>query len=388
MSTDRLVILTNIPSPYRTTFFNVLDEVFESAGLGLHVLYCALREPNRQWPFDRTEHRAAFTILGGFQIALRDAFIHVNPSVVPALRKLDPRWMLIGGAWHLPTMLLAGLPGLCPRANRILWTEGHADAVLNERGLIASVRRFCYSRYDAFAAPNRRSSEFAIDQAGRTKPVLILPNTVDEDFYARPEGLSRNRLRDELNLPRDARVLISVCQLSDRKGVVDLSRAFADASRDHSSTARPILVFAGEGERRGEIEAIARSLDSGEIRVLGHRTADDVRRWLWAADGFALATRRDPNPLSVIEASLAGLPLVLSSKAGNVDELVVPSVTGWSFDPLDDDSIAAALKGFLETDDEALAEMGLASGMRSGKTLRRRIVAERFLASLLETFPR
>jgi len=77
---------------------------------------------------------------------------------------------------------------------------------------------------------------------------------------------------------------------------------------------------------------------------------------LWAADAFVLNTRRDPNPLSAIEAAAAGLPVVMSAAAGNIRELVEASNTGFVIrDPGDP---SEALHAVLAASDAELAEMG------------------------------
>lgn len=382
---DRLVLITNIPTPYRISFFDVLGDVLEERACALRVLYCAENEPNRMWRIDRSSIRHFYRVLPGIHLARKDVFVHFNPSVLSELASQPPRWLVVGGAWHMPTGMLAIHSKHGRRATRILWTEGHADAVLNREGWIAAVRRRVYARYQAFAVPNARSGEFALNQAGQDRPILPLANTVDEDFFRRPTDAETAESRRLLGVAAEARVLVSVCQLVDRKSVIELATAFREmASRRATSGC---LVFVGDGERRRELEEIARSLPSGEIRVTGHLGAEDVRRWLWAADGFALATRSDPNPLSPIEASLVGLPLLLSSVSGNVDELLVEGETGWRMDPSSPASIVLACERFFASDRADLRRLGERAARHAGAVFRRRAVAERFVDSMMHRFP-
>jgi glycosyltransferase involved in cell wall biosynthesis len=69
------------------------------------------------------------------------------------------------------------------------------------------------------------------------------------------------------------------------------------------------------------------------VSLIGHRGLDDMLELYAAADLFALPSRRDPSPLSAIEAAAAGLPLLLSDRAGNHADLVVEGTTGWTFVP-------------------------------------------------------
>jgi glycosyltransferase involved in cell wall biosynthesis len=383
---DRLVLLTNIPTPYRISFFDVLADVLETRNCELLVLYCAESEPNRQWKIEPAAIRHAHRILPGMHLTLRKGYFHLNTGVLKELSSHPPRWLVVGGAWHMPTALLAIASPAVRSSAKILWSEGHADAVLHRKGAIAAVRRRVYARYQAVAVPNARSGEFALAEIGADRPVLPLANTVDEDFYRPPSSSEAAEARRRLGVEEDQRVLVTVCQLVDRKSVLELASAFRDMNR--TATSPRLLVFVGDGERREELEQIARSLRTDEIRIAGHLAMEDVRRWLWAADGFVLATRSDPNPLSPIEASLAGLPLILSSKSGNVDELLLEGETGWRLDPSSIDSIATALARFFSADSAMLRGMGQSAARHTSRIFRRRAVAERFVDALVDTFPR
>jgi glycosyltransferase involved in cell wall biosynthesis len=382
---DRLVLVTNIPTPYRTSFFDVLSEVLEEQGCGLRVLYCAEREPNRQWSIDLARARHDHRILPGLHWTLAGGYFHLNPGVGRELAQHPPRWLVVGGAWHMPTLWLAISSRAGRGASRILWSEGHADAVVHSHGAIAGIRHRVYAGFDAFAAPNARSGDYARAQAGVDRPVLPLANTVDEEYYRPPTPAEIAEARRALALGDDERVLVTVCQLVDRKAVVELASAFRALP---VGAPRRRLVFIGDGERRSELERIARASGGGKIELAGHLGMSEVRRWLWAADGFVLATRSDPNPLSPIEASLCGLSLVLSERAGNVDELLVAGETGFRLDPSTVSSIGAALEPFFSVDAAALRRMGRAAALHTSARFRRRAVAERFVAALLATFPR
>lgn len=381
----RLVVLTNIPTPYRTPFFDVLAERMELRGLDLHVLYCAEREPNRHWTIDRAAIRHAHTVLPGVHWTVGRAYFHFNPGVVCAIRGLAPSWLVSGGAWHTPTMLLALHPLVHRGARLVLWNEGHADAVLHANGPIAAMRRRVFARYEAVAAPNQRSARYALDEAGRTLPVLPLANTVDEDFYLAPPDHDRMAYRTRLGIPASTRLIVAVCQLEDRKSVVELSRAYA--ALGEAGARGSMLAILGEGPRRAEVEAIARSVAAGEIRLLGHVATSTVRDWLWAADAFVLATRNDPNPLSPIEASFAGLPLLLSTKAGNVDELVLEGQTGFRLESVDDEAIRAGLTRVLSCPADRLRRMGDAARANALRSFRRSAVCDQFVEALFEALP-
>jgi glycosyltransferase involved in cell wall biosynthesis len=148
-------------------------------------------------------------------------------------------------------------------------------------------------------------------------------------------------------------VLVQVSALTDRKGVVELAGKFLALNEAERRGAK--LLFVGEGDRRATLESLAGESE-GAIRVLGQLPPEEVRRVLWAADAFILNTRLDPNPLSAIEAAAAGLPIVMSAAAGNIQEIVEGPNAGFVIrDPADP---SEALRAVLAASDAELAAMG------------------------------
>jgi glycosyltransferase involved in cell wall biosynthesis len=348
-----LVILTNIPTPYRTAFFDALAEEAARVGKRFHVLYCAKTEPGRHWPYEPAKMRHAHTVLRGFHPSCLGVHAHLNPGVLAELNLLKPDTLLIAGAWNTPTMLVAGLNIYSPHPRRYFWSEGHADAALHKGGLIAWLRRRIYRTFDGFAVPNAKSAEWALAQAGGPRPVVTLPNAIDARFFARPSGNAHAEARRALGLEGEGRVLVQVSALTARKGVLELAQAFLALPAVDRRGAK--LLFVGDGELRSQLEALA-AKSSEVLRVLGQLPPEEVRRVLWAADAFVLNTRLDPNPLSAIEAAAAGLPVVMSAAAGNIREIVEAPNTGFvirsAADPSD------ALRAVLSASDAQLAEMG------------------------------
>ncbi len=355
-----LVVLTNIPTPYRTAFFDALAEAAACAGKRFHVLYCAKTEPGRHWPYDASKMKHAHTVLRGFHPSLTGISAHLNPGVLAELNLLKPDTLLIAGSWNTPTMLTAGLNIYSPAPRRFFWSEGHADAALHKSGLIAWLRRRVYRTFDGFAVPNSKSAEWAIAQAGSPRPIVALPNAINAAFFKRPSGDTRSQARAKLGLPEKGRVLVQVSVLNARKGVLPLAKSFLGLPVVERAGAR--LLFVGEGEQRSALESLAAS-SAGTIRLLGQLPPEEVRQVLWAADAFVLNTRLDPNPLSAIEASAAGLPIVMSAAAGNVGEIVEAPDAGFVIrDPADP---TETLRAVLSASDEQLAAMGARAALNA-----------------------
>ena len=87
-----------------------------------------------------------------------------------------------------------------------------------------------------------------------------------------------------------------------------------------------VLELIGDGPDRSSLEALCATLGLQD-RVVWAGRRGDVPERLAAAQLFALISRQEGFPLSILEAMRAGLP-VLASRVGGIDESVQDGVTG------------------------------------------------------------
>lgn len=281
----------------------------------------------------------------------------------------------------MPTGLLA-LMSRPQLTQPIFWSEGHHDAVINRTGVIARLRSMILRRYCAFAVPNCRSGDFVRDQVGWIAPCLSLPNTVDDRFFTPLDEESRKELRTKLGIGCGERVLLKVSRLEHRKGVLETCEAFSRIVSERTSLR---LVLVGTGTQESELRTrFAALIASGRLSMPGNLDREAVREWLRAADAFLLMSRRDPNPLSAIEAALCGVPLILSRFVGNAVELLGNGSAEWIVPEVEVGVIAARLRHFARCSDELLKMHGAAGLRRAQSGFQTTEVARRFVSELLE----
>lgn len=152
---------------------------------------------------------------------------------------------------------------------------------------------------------------------------------------------------------RELRVLC-VAALQEYKGhrhLFEACRRLVDEGIDVT------LELIGDGELRGELEALAGALGmSDRILFRGRRPSADVHAALARCDAFALASVQLANgfmdgiPNVVVEALALGRPVVASNLPG-VRELVIDGETGLLAEPRDPASIAVALRRLVDEPD-------------------------------------
>jgi glycosyltransferase involved in cell wall biosynthesis len=134
-------------------------------------------------------------------------------------------------------------------------------------------------------------------------------------------------------------VIGTVGQLTARKGVMHLLQAVAALAAEELKVTCLIL---GEGPQRGELEAAASRLGiANRVRFLGFQKAPLA--WVQALDIGVLCSRKEGLPRTVLEAMLAGKPVVGSDVTGT-RELIVHDETGLLYPYGDIPALTSALR--------------------------------------------
>lgn len=135
-----------------------------------------------------------------------------------------------------------------------------------------------------------------------------IPNAVDASRFAARDRVDARR---RLTLDPQAFVVGTVSRLVPQKAVADLIDAVVPEPDLQ-------LVIVGDGPLRDQLERRALPARS-RIRFLGSR--DDVAEILPALDVFVLSSHWEGEPIALLEAMAAGLPVVATRTSGAVDTL-------------------------------------------------------------------
>ncbi|HEV8441371.1 MAG TPA: glycosyltransferase family 4 protein [Methylomirabilota bacterium] len=166
----------------------------------------------------------------------------------------------------------------------------------------------------------------------------VIPNVVD---------LSRFRYRDRM--PAGPR-LLSTRNLEPYYRVEDIVEAFALIRARHPEAS---LTIAGTGGQDAPLRRLAERLGTEGVRFVGRVEPEAMPGLYDESDIFLNASVVDNQPLSVLEAFAAGLPVV-STGAGDLSAMVRDGETGCVVPPRDPAAIAKAVMALLEDPSRAL----------------------------------
>ena len=205
-----------------------------------------------------------------------------------------------------------------------------------------------------FTSEPDRETALARDPIARERTSVIPFGLHLERFTPGTE----DRLRPELGLDGDSRIVGTVGLLRRQKGHEVLVRAAELVLREEPET---VFVVVGGGELRDELEALARAAGLGRrFLLLGGR--DDVPGLLAGFDVFALSSHFEGMCFAVAEALAMEKPVVATA-VGGVRQSVVDGETGLLVPPGDPSALAEKLVWALRHPDEA-RRLGVAGRKR------------------------
>ncbi|MFO1056299.1 MAG: glycosyltransferase [Dongiaceae bacterium] len=168
--------------------------------------------------------------------------------------------------------------------------------------------------------------------------LVVVENGIDPADFPTPSPDAVAGLRAELGLAPGEIVATMVARLHVQKDHDCLLRALARVAGQLPDLR---VLLAGDGVLRPAIAARIEALGlGGTVRLLGDRR--DVPAILGLSDLFVLTSRWEGMPNAVLEAMLAGLP-VLATRVDGSRDVVRDGETGLLVPPGDDAALAEAL---------------------------------------------
>lgn len=182
----------------------------------------------------------------------------------------------------------------------------------------------------------------ALENAG-CRPVVKINNGVDASRLSVKKLVAT---ADQGDCDEAAFTFVAVGRLVKEKNYPRMLLALARLPRNRSWR----LLIAGEGGERKVLEALITELELGDrVELMG--AVSNVKDVLAVSDAFVMSSDSEGLPISLIEATLTGLPVVVTN-VGGCAEVVHAACNGIVVDSLSAEGFATALTRMM--DDEVL----------------------------------
>ncbi|MFZ0478920.1 MAG: glycosyltransferase family 4 protein [Terriglobales bacterium] len=357
----RVLILSEIISPYRIPVFNALAQ---HEAVDLHVVFLSETDAGlRQWRVYRDEIHFSYEVLPSHRLRAGKRSMLLNWGLRSRLAEFAPEILICGGynyvaSWEAQSWARRH------DARFILWSESNAHDARSKLAWLQSMKDYFLSRCDRFVVPGKASCEYLQSLGSAPELITVAPNAVNNRWFAAQAESVRAgaaEFRERYHLPQ--RFILFVGRLVPEKGVFDLLDAYGRLGDDRRRDVG--LVFAGDGASRPELERKARRISPGEVYFPGFLHREDLAGFYAFADALILPTHSDPWGLVVNEAMACGLPVIATVVAGCSADLVEDEWNGYVVPPNDPERLKLAIERILES--SALRQQ---MGARSAERIR------------------
>jgi len=324
----RLLVLTNIPAPYRIPVFNRLAQ----SGLLLNVCFLAPTEPGRKWALAVDDIRFEWRFLNNSNRFLSSSLNEVRAAaaLVRFLVLYRPRTIICGGYNSIAAWVSLVWCKLF-RRRVVLWLESNTRDDRKPGVSKTWLKTLFVTKADGIAAAGQAAIDYVKGLGARQEQIFLAPISTDTDFFAR-EAAKVRPIEEKQRLGYPDRLILYSGRLVRKKGVFVLLEAFRGIAAELENVG---LLVVGHGPEQDAMMAFCRSADLKHVYFLGPRQYQEMPYSYALADVLALPTFSDPWGLVVNEAFACGVPAVVSRVAGACDDLIIDGETGFAVTPGD-----------------------------------------------------
>ena len=173
--------------------------------------------------------------------------------------------------------------------------------------------------------------------------------------------LSKLEARKRFGIDSQVSVILQVGSLKKLKHPETAIHALSELEADKGIAENILLVFAGDGPQRPELEGLVKDLGlNNQVRFLGNVARHEIKDVYKLADYYVIASDFEGTPLSMLEAMANKIP-VLASNAPGINTVIEPNHNGLLFTIGNGKELANYLA-------KTMASADLAAGLTSAAT--------------------
>jgi glycosyltransferase involved in cell wall biosynthesis len=345
----KILLVTNIPTPYRIPLFNQLDDQIRRLGLTFKVIFGARGYPRRLWKINMSECRFDHEILPSrlYGLGNKEKTMFSYRGLVNSIRKEKPAAVISSG-FSIATMKV-WMYSLFSAVPYFIWS-GETQRKKSFSFLRDIQRRILIKRAKGFIAYGSKAREYLISLGANPASISISINTVDTAYFS-----SRIRQLREgaagMTKEDSKKHLLYVGDLTPGKNIKKLLKTLKVLSASRTDV---VLDIVGAGPQRSSLESYVReNMLEAYVKFHGFQQKDRLTHFYAAADCFVFQSDRDVWGLVLNEAMSAGIPSIASIHAGATHDLIEEGVTGFAMDFADSQAAAERIGWLLDHPDRA-----------------------------------
>lgn len=304
LKNQKIVIITNIPSPYRVIQFDNLSKTLDN---NLIVFYYRKIEPNRNWNVPELKHQAYYCKQN---ILSKSNFY---PDLLKKLAKEKPNVIIAAG--FTPTIVLTFLYSIFTKKKFIVFTDSWTHSTNQLKFYHRFIRKIIIPQADASICVGKKGKEYLCRYGAELKSIFTSPLAIDNSIY---HSFYKNKQRREFDI-------IFSGQFIERKMpffVIEVLKGL----KERNYNVKLLIIGSGPLEH-----ALLRKLDELEISYCypGFIQQEELPKYYSNALLLLFPTTDDPWGLVANEACAAGTPVITCENAGVANDLIIHNYNGY-----------------------------------------------------------
>ncbi|REJ84083.1 MAG: glycosyltransferase family 1 protein [Bacteroidetes bacterium] len=348
MRNGKVILVTNVPSPYRIPLFNLLHEKLRVAGYEFKVLFGSETYSRRRFNSELNLCRFDYEFInsGKFNLGNDEKTIFTYKGLYSTLIREKPDCVIING-FSIGTMLLWFYSAF-HRVKKIIWTGSVKHKGRNDSFLRLIQRRFLVRGSDAFITYGSRAESYLQSLGASEDKIFRAINTVDTEFFSEETIALRNTIPAEKK-----KHLTYIGYLSARKDVITLLAAIKQLSQKRDDF---LLEIIGDGEDKQNLQNfVSENRLESFVRFHGFRQKSELPAYLAKSTCFLFQTGFDIWGLVLNEAMASGLPCICSVNAGACEDLIREGENGFIMDYSNTEKLLEKIEFILDNPEKANA---------------------------------
>lgn len=347
----KVILITNIPNPYRVPLFNELSNQLQSNNIHLKIVFANKTYKRRRFILSENEFKFDYCFLSNEAIKIgnnNENSYFTYKGLTEILKKEKPNSIIVSG--FSSATIKVFFYSLINKTPFIIW-NGSIEKVGRKDSLIRTIQRKLLTSFaTAFVAYGSKAKEYLIKLGASENQVFISTNTVDTSYFEIATNDCRLSIDDDgLNH------FLYLGYLVPRKNVGLLIDIANDLQKQRNDFCIDVI---GDGESREQLELKVKNLGLSQfVKFHGFKQKHELPPYFAQTKALLFQTDFDIWGLVLNEAMAAGVPCLSSVNAGASSDLIKNGYNGFIVDYENKSDIIEKINFIIENPEKVI-EMG------------------------------
>lgn len=340
----KVLLITNIPTPYRIPFFNEINQLITKNEGDFSVVFAANGYDRRKWIVEKEQFNFKYDVLENTEISgkTEENTSFTYKGVLKLILKEKPSHVIVSGFSR--ASLKVFFLSFFMNFKLILWTGSVPQQGQKESFLKKFYRKTLASRVKHFITYSEASKKYLTSLGTKEEKISVSLNTVDTSFFEDEVDQAR-----KLIIPDEKLHLTYLGYLSKRKNVLALLEVFEKLLQKNSNL---VLDIIGDGEEKENLVQFAKNIGiQDKVIFHGYKQRDELTSFFAQTAIFLYQTNFDIWGLVLNEAMASELCCVASVNAISTQELIEHGENGFAVNFNETQTVETFIQQLIDSED-------------------------------------